>query len=81
MLRQCSVFSCSSKTRSNVQLFKVRESESHSWEEIVNKVNGNHKRKVTYICIEHFRKEDLINSYSGCKDLEVRKYNYLYLEI
>ncbi|KAF0714216.1 THAP-type domain-containing protein, partial [Aphis craccivora] len=59
--------------RSNVQLFKVCESEAHSWEEIVNKVNGNHKRKVTYVCVEHFRKEDLINSYSGCNDLEFKR--------
>jgi len=81
MPRQCSVFLCTSKERSNVQLLKVRESESHSWEKIVNKVNGNHKRKVTYVCVEHFRKEDLINSYSGCNDLEVRKHNYLYLAI
>lgn len=77
MPRQCSVFLCTTKERSNVQLFKVRE----SWEEIINEVNGNHKRKVTYVCIEHFRKEDLINSYSGCNDLEVRKHNYLYLAI
>ncbi|KAF0737168.1 THAP-type domain-containing protein [Aphis craccivora] len=58
MPRQCSVFLCTSKEWSNVQLFKVRESEAHSWEEIVNKVNGNHKRKATYVCVEHFRKED-----------------------
>jgi len=67
--------------RSNIQLIKVCEPESHSCEEIVNKVNGNHKRKVAYVCIQHFRKENLINSSSGCNDLEIRNHNYLYLAI
>lgn len=72
MSRQCSVISCSSsKKHPSVQLrlnfehsFKVHESDFHTWNEIIRKVNGHHKCKVTYVCTNHFNKEDLITTFT-----------------
>lgn len=30
--------------------------------------------KVTYLCADHFNKEDLLTTYNGYNDLEERKY-------
>lgn len=73
MPRQCSVISCKSSEKKSVTLFKIRASNFDSWNNIIRKVNGNKKRKVTYVCAAHFTDEDLITTYSGPPDLDLIK--------
>lgn len=82
MPRQCSVISCKSSEKKSVTLFKIRASDFDSWNNIIRKVNGNKKRKVTYVCAAHFTDEDLITTYSGPPDLDlikVKKFEILFL--
>lgn len=65
MPRQCSVILCKSlKDNQHVTLFKTPAADFHSWNEIIGRINGAYnKKKVIYVCAEHFSEKDLITTY------------------
>lgn len=53
-------------------MFKVQPSNLDSWKEVIDRINGEEKRKVTFVCSEHFTDDDLITNYSSVpKDVEI----------
>lgn len=72
MPRKCSVISCSSlKKNPSTTLFKVPKNSLEAWKEVIYRVNGGDKRKVTFVCSEHFTSEDLITNYASLpKDIQ-----------
>lgn len=66
MPRKCSVISCSSlKENPDITLFRAPTCTLDSWKEVIYRVNGGDKRKVTYVCSKHFTSDDLITSYTS----------------
>lgn len=70
MPRKCSVINCSSvKKNPNINLFKVPKTDI-KWKEVIQKVNGN-TCPISYVCIEHFKQDDVISNYSVPNDVQV----------
>lgn len=50
-------------------LFQVFDSNFNSWSKTISKVNGNHERKITYVCAEYFlTRYAILKSFSAEKE-------------